>query len=322
LRNPHAQTIWPSLFRPTPPLHILVERIYLPSGDFFNLGWSGKMGQRGPIAVLVHGYAGGFSSKYLRGLATRLIACGWRTVILELRGGTPRHRSAHLYHHRDTADLRRTWQLLREREPATPLATVGWSLGGSIVLNALGEEGDRAPLFAAAAACVPFRLEPCAMHIRRGFTRVYQEKLLNEMRAILQHKHAAVPLPSHVDWNRALRANDFIEFDDAFTAPLHGFRDAHDYYARCECAPNLPHIKTPTLIVNAADDPLIAPRTLPATNDLPPSITLEVTQHGGHLGFVAANRFGQPRYWLEDRLLQFLTTRERVRHSRGASCPI
>jgi uncharacterized protein len=311
LRNPHAQTIWPSLFRPTPPLRILVERIALPSGDFFNLGWSGRLDQRGPIAVLVHGYAGGFSSKYLRGLANRLIACGWRTVILELRGGTASHLSAHLYHHRDTADLRRTWRLLREREPATPLATIGWSLGGSVVLNALGEEGTRAPLFAAAAACVPFRLGPCALHIRRGFTRLYQEKLLNEMRTILRHKHSAVPLPSHVDWHRALRASDFIEFDNAFTAPLHGFRDAHDYYAKCECGAILRDIRTPTFIINAADDPLIAPGTLPAASDMSPSITLEVTRHGGHLGFVAATRFGQPHYWLEERLLQFLSTAAR-----------
>jgi predicted alpha/beta-fold hydrolase len=306
LRNRHVQTIWSSLCRSTPPLNLRLERVELPNGDFFNLGWAGDIHQSGPIAVLVHGYAGGLSSKYLRGLARRLIAFGWRVAIVELRGGTSSHRSAHLYHHGDTADLRRTWALLREREPLTPVAVVGWSLGGSIVLNAVAEEGDRVPLFAAAAACVPFRLEPCAEHIRHGFARVYQKTLLNETRAILRHKHATVPLPPAVDWNSALRAKDFVEFDSAFTAPLHGFRDARDYYAKCECGRILRHIKTPTLIVNSADDPLMAPNIVPAAADLSASIRLEITQHGGHLGFVAAGRLGRPLYWLENRLFRFL----------------
>jgi hypothetical protein len=179
-------------------------------------------------------------------------------------------------------------------------------LGGSVVLNALSEEGDRALPFAAAAACVPFRLEPCVEHLRHGFARVYQEKMLKDLRTVLSQKHSEVPLPPSVDWQCVLQARDFIDFDNAFTAPLHGFRDARDYYAKCECGPALRHIRTPTLIVNAADDPLMVPGIAPAQSDLSPSITLEITRHGGHLGFVAAGPLGRPSYWLDQRLFRFL----------------
>lgn len=300
LRGPHAQTIVPTLLRPEPPLDLRRERLELPDGDFVDLGWAGPV--QGPrLAVLIHGLTGGFQSKYLRGTARELIARGWRVVILQLRGGgADPNRHARCYHHGDTGDLRHLWRVLQQREPGVRLAAAGWSLGANVLLKALGEEGDAAPIVAAAAGCAPFRLEVCAEKLRSGSARLYQARLLRDLKAIVARKHAAVPAP--VDMDAVQRARDFFEFDDRYTAPLNGFRDARDYYARCECSGFLGAIRRPTLIVNARDDPFMTAAVLPDAAALAPAVTLEVARRGGHVGFVAAGSRGRPHFWLEPRL--------------------
>ncbi|MGH8540040.1 MAG: YheT family hydrolase, partial [Stenotrophobium sp.] len=195
----------------------------------------------------------------------------------------------------------------------------GWSLGANVLLKYMAEEGDRALVSVAAAICAPFRLMACAKRLREGFSRQYQDSLLKDLRAMLRRKHAVVPVPDGVNLEGALRARDFIEFDDAYTAPLHGFRDAADYYARCESAQFLKLIRRPTLIVNAADDPFMGPDILPKARQLAPSVTLEVARSGGHVGFVAAGRFGQPVYWLEQHLAQYLVSSIAETHSSHES---
>ncbi|HWU68349.1 MAG TPA: hydrolase [Stenotrophobium sp.] len=309
LRNPHAQTLFAALLRPTPALAIRRERLELDDGDFVDLGWSGDGNAEGPIAVLVHGLTGGFESKYLRGLAQRLVARGWRTVALQLRGGGPEpNRTTRLYNHGDTTDLRHLLHLLRQRERNTPLSVVGWSLGANVVLKALGEEGDALPVTAAVAVCAPLRLVPCAERLRHGFSRQYQDRLLRELYEILRRKHQVrqVPLAPGVDLEAALKARDFFELDDAFTAPNNGYRDALDYYTQCECGAFLGRIRRPTLIINADDDPFMDPAILPVAEELAPQVTLELAGHGGHVGFVAAGRFGQPEYWLEPHIEHYL----------------
>lgn len=306
MRGPHAQTVLPTLLRPTPRLTLRAERLELPDGDFVDLGWAGpEQGDR--IAVLVHGLTGGFQSKYLRGTARRLIARNWRVVAIQLRGGSDEpNRHPRGYHHGDTGDLRFLWQELQRREPGVRVAAVGWSMGANIVLKALGEEGDAAPVVAAAAGCAPFRLEVCASKLRKGTARLYQKRLMRDLVALVQRKNAAVPVPDFVDLERTVRAVDFFEFDDAYTAPMNGFRDALDYYARCECAPFLKDIRRPTLIVNARDDPFMTPAVLPSADMLAPGVTLEVSRRGGHVGFVAAGARGEPVFWMERRFADYL----------------
>ncbi len=304
LRGPHAQTIVPTLLRPEPPLDLRHERLELPDGDFVDLAWAGPA--RGPrLAVLVHGLTGGFQSKYLRGTARELIARGWRVVILQLRGGSDEpNRHARCYHHGDTGDLRHLWQVLRAREPDVRLAAAGWSLGANVLLKALGEEGGAAPVLAAVAGCAPFRLQVCAEKLRSGSARLYQARLLRDLKALVARKHAAVPAP--VDIDAVMQARDFFEFDDRYTAPMNGFRDALDYYARSECAGFVGAIRRPTLIINAHDDPFMTPAVLPQPQQLAPQVTLEVSRRGGHVGFVAAGTGGRPLFWLESRLAAVL----------------
>lgn len=307
LRNAHQQTIAPLLFRRMPVLDLRIERLETPDGDFVDLGWVDRRHPSGPIAVLLHGLGGGFSSLYLRGLALRLEALGWRALLLQLRGaGEEPNRLPRSYHHGDTADLRWIWQRLRAAEPATPIASVGWSMGGNILLRALAEEGEQAPLCAAVAASVPFRLLECAEHLDRGFARVYQRHLLTGLKDIVRRKHAAWPLPPSVNVGRVLASRNFFEFDDAFTAPLNGFADAADYYRRTACGEVLDQVRTPTLIVHAEDDPFMPRGIMPSASQLSPSVTLEVAERGGHVGFVASDRYGRADWWLERRIAAHL----------------
>jgi predicted alpha/beta-fold hydrolase len=303
LRNPHQQTIAPLLLRPMPEPQLRIERLETPDGDFVDLGWVGEHNRNGPIAILLHGLGGGFQSKYLRGLAMRLETLGWRAVMLQLRGGgSEPNRLPRSYHHGDTADLRWVWQRLHRAEPRTPIAAVGWSMGGNILLRALAEEGEACPIFSAVAASVPFKLRECAEHLGRGFARVYQRHMLAALRDIVRRKHAAWPLPASIDVARVLAARNFFEFDDAFTAPLNGFDSAIDYYERTACGAVLGDIRTPTLILHASDDPMMRPDIVPHAEALAPAVTLELSSQGGHVGFIGRGPLGQLDWWLERRI--------------------
>ncbi len=300
LAHAHLQTIAPTFLRPLPALTLRVERLETPDGDFVDVGWVGERHAGAPIATLVHGLGGGFESKYLRGLAGRLEALGWRVALLQLRGGGAEpNRLARSYHHGDTRDLRWLWRQLRQREPSTPIAAVGWSLGGNLLLRALYEEGAESPVRQAVAASVPFSLRDCAEHMQRGFARVYQRHLLAGLRAIVRRKHATYPLPDAIDVAAALAATSFVDFDAAFTAPLNGFEDALDYYERTSCGAILGRISTPTLIVQAQDDPFMPAGMMPGADRLAPAVTLEVARAGGHVGFIGRGARGGLDWWLE-----------------------
>ena len=296
-----------TLLRPAPRLALRRERLELTDGDFLDLGWSGDHHTNGPIAVLVHGLAGGFDSKYLLGTASQLIAKGWRTVILQLRGAGPEpNRLPRCYNQGDTEDLRYFWHLLREREPTTYIASIGWSLGGNVTLKALAEEGKTAPVNIAAAASVPFTIRPCAERLSQGFSRVYQKRLLNQVKDALRRKHSQVPLSPLVNLSAALAAQDFVEFDEAHTAPLAGYRDVEDYYSRASCGQYLKKIRRSTLVVQALDDPFMEADIVPEVQALSSHVTLEIAPNGGHVGFVGAGEYGQPYCWLEQRLTEYL----------------
>ena len=304
--GPHLQTI-ASLLRPAPKLDLRRERLELTDGDFLDLGWSGDHHASGPLAVLVHGLGGGFDSKYVRGTASQLVARGWRTVILQLRGAGPEpNRLQRCYNQGDTEDLRYLWHLLSEREPHAFIASVGWSLGGNVNLKALAEEGSSTPVNIAAAASVPFSIRPCAERMRAGFSRIYQKRLLDALKEALRRKHPHIAPSRAVDLAAALAAQDFIAYDEAYTAPLAGFRDAEDYYTQSSCGRWLQDIRCPTLVVHALDDPFMTASIVPDVEALSSFVTLEVAQRGGHVGFVSTSPLGRPYCWLERRLSAYL----------------
>ncbi len=303
LANAHVQTILPALLRPTPSLALRIERWELDDGDYVDIGWGGEAHAARGTAVLVHGLTGSFESKYLRGAARQLIARGWRVAALQLRGaGAEPNRRTYGYHQGHTVDLRALWRRLRDESPAAALVSLGWSLGANVTLKALAETAAQDGPDRAAVACAPFRLAPCAEKLRSGFARVYQNRLLRDLKAMVERKHGRVPLDGVADLPATRSARDFFEYDDAFTAMVNGFADARDYYARCECGQFLGAISTPTLIVNARDDPFMTPAMLPQAHELSASVTLELSEGGGHVGFIGTGRFGVPMFWLDRRL--------------------
>ncbi len=304
LPGPHLQTLWPVLCRRKPRLGLRRERLELPDGDFLDLAWT--PGERGPIVLILHGLEGSSDSGYVGGLLQAVAQRGWRGVVLHFRGcsGEP-NRQAASYNAGHTRDLDYVSRLLRRREPLTPIACVGYSLGGNALLKWLGETGTDAPIQAAVAVSVPFRLELAVQRLDRGISRLYQTYLLRQLRRHYRRKiqlQHQLPLP----FSKLIKLRNFHEFDNFVTAPLHGYADAVDYYRRASCRPYLKQIRVNTLILHALDDPFMVPAGVPQAAELADSITLELSPGGGHVGFVTGPLPWRAGYWLEQRIPLFL----------------
>jgi hypothetical protein len=292
LPGPHLQTLWPRVARQPVPPPVRCERLELPDGDFVDLAWT--LGS-GPLVAVFHGLQGSLQSPYAAGVLGALDRAGMRAVLMHFRGcsGAP-NRLARAYHSGDTGDIGHLMAQVR------PQAAVGFSLGGNALLKYLGEQGDACGLQAAVAVSPPLVLSVGADRLRQGFSRLYQHHLLDLLKAAAQAK--SVPLPPGIDRARMRAARDFWQFDDAWTAPLHGFADVHQYYAQSSARPFLRHIAVPTQVLHSRDDPFYTPAVLPDAGELSPQVTLELSERGGHVGFVQAGG----RSWLDQRIVQLL----------------
>lgn len=302
-RGPHAQTLWPYLFRRNPRVVLRRERLELPDGDFLDLDWT--TGTHGPIVLVLHGLEGSSDSKYVRGLLKAVHERGWRGVLMHFRGcsGEP-NRLPRRYHSGETGDLEHVLTLLHQRHANTPLAAVGYSLGGNVLLKWLGESGHRSPLRAAVAVSVPFLLDDSASRLERGISRLYQWSLVRRLRHATEEKRQRMALPLRISDMSTLRT--FRHFDEQVTAPLHGFEGADHYYRVSSSRQYLPGIQLPTLILHALDDPFMHPAIAPLATDVSPTVNLEISATGGHVGFVAGNWPWTAEYWLETRIPDYL----------------
>ncbi len=303
LRPPHLQTIWQTFLRPKPAPRLNRERIELPDGDFLDIDWAGDPGR--PVVLLLHGLEGSSQSPYAAGMLAACAKCGFSTGLMHFRGcsGEP-NRLARGYHSGDTADLDYVVNLLGRRDGGPPHALVGYSLGGNVLLKWLAERGEQVPVSRAAAVSVPYLLNNVALRLTHGLSRGYQWWLMRSLRETAWRKFADRPCP--VDLSGIGSMHTFREFDDHVTAPLHGFEGVDDYYERASCRQYLPDIRIRTLLLHAADDPFMTPDVIPAAPELSPCTTLELSAHGGHVGFVALKARGEIDYWLERRLLDYL----------------
>jgi len=302
LPGPHLQTLWPTLFRPRPGLTLQTRRLDLPDGDFLDLALGGEAG--GPLALVLHGLEGSLESHYAGNLLAALVDAGFRTVFLHFRGcsGEP-NRLPRSYHSGETGDLQFVVDWLSEN--LSPVDTViGFSLGGNVLLKWLGEQGEAAATRRAVAVSVPFVLADADRRLRRGLSRIYLRHLLDRLKRSYREKFARIPSPLNVDVER-LRT--FHDFDEHVTAPLHGFAGADDYYARSSSRQFLHGIRKPTLILHARDDPFMFPHSIPDADELSPAVTLEVSEHGGHVGFVGGRWPWRPEYWAEKRIVEWVT---------------
>ncbi len=302
----HAQTIYAALRKP-PPVAFERERWDTPDGDFIDLDWAGPR-DAGRLLVLFHGLEGSSKSHYARSIVGQATAEGWRCVVPHFRGCSGEiNRLPRAYHSGDSAEI--DWILRRVHSLAdgNKLFAAGISLGGNALLKWLGEKGgDAAQLVAhAAAISAPLDLEAAGHALGRGFNRVYTRMFLDT----LKRKSAAklARFPGSVD-ERAMRASaNLYEFDNAVTAPLHGFRDTDDYWQRASSWPGLAAIRVPTLVINARNDPFMPESALDRARGASKHVTLEFPAGGGHAGFMTGPFPGR-HGWLASRILDFFTS--------------
>jgi uncharacterized protein len=314
LRNCHAQTIYPSLFRNAPvPPDSWRERLITPDGDFLDVDFCGS-DTSWPLVIVLHGLTGSSQSGYIRGLQTVLRQSGFRSAALNFRGCSGQsNNKARSYHSGETEDVDFLYRTLRQREPQTRIAAAGFSLGGNALLKWLGEQGTHLDLFAAVAVSVPLLLGVCATRLDSGFAKIYRTRLLAELKAYMRDKLAHLEAIGDADEAEKVRAlgdlsgiNSFWQYDDRVVARLHGFRDVHDYYQRSSSRQYLKSITVPTLIIQSSDDPFMTPEVLPERGELSRSTLLELAENGGHVGFAGGNNPFRPVFWIERRICEYL----------------
>jgi predicted alpha/beta-fold hydrolase len=307
-RNPHVQTLLPRLVRRRLLVNLRRERVEMPDGDFLDLDWlrPPAADDRRPIVVIMHGLEGNSASPYAQGMLAALAARQWPALVMHFRGCSGElNRLPRAYHSGDTGDAAAIFAILRARYPRVPLAAVGYSLGGNVLLKHLGEQGASTVLAAAVAISVPFLLSECADRLQQGFSRFYQKALLASLVQKTRAKFAILPCPIP---DLALDAIATIrDFDEHLTAPLHGFKSAADYYARSSCRQYLRGITVPTLIVQSADDPFLTPAVIPSPKELSATTQLQLSAHGGHVGFIYGPHPWRVQHWLEERVPDFLS---------------
>ena len=300
----HAQTLWPLLRKgPLPPYRR--ERWSTPDDDFIDVDWVDAPSDQ-PLLVLFHGLEGSSRSHYARALMRHVARCGWRGAVVHFRGcsGEP-NCLPRAYHSGDSGEI--DWVLRRMRTIAgtTPLHAVGVSLGGNALLKWLGEQGASAGslITAAAAVSAPIDLAAANVALSRGFSLVYARHFLATL--VPKSLDKLRRFPGIYAAERVRLARTLYDFDDAVTAPLHGFRNADDYYARSSARQYLGDIRLPTLLVNARNDPLLPPAALPRPDELPPQVVADFPAAGGHVGF-GSGRFPANQDWLPQRILSHL----------------
>lgn len=339
----HVQTLYGAFCAQHPTLHFVRERVDTPDGDFVDLDWCGpglNPNQRpdgqasphesslvgtaahrwiedgdqavlsgdGPALVLFHGLEGSSLSPYMQTIAHALRAAGWIVAAAHFRGcsGVP-NRLARAYYSGDSAEIDFIIGHVRARLPEASLHAAGISLGGNALLRLLGESG--APvhgLRAAAAISVPMDLAACGGRLSDTLwgRQIYSRYFLRSMCRKIFDK--AREFPGLVDVSRARNLRTLREFDDLYTAPMHGYHNALDYWTRASSLPLLASIRTPTLVLNARNDPFVPEASLPGSHDASDDVLLHQPAQGGHAGFVTGMFPGNLR-WLPARLLQFFS---------------
>ncbi|MGH7616420.1 MAG: hydrolase [Gemmatimonadaceae bacterium] len=307
----HAQTLWGKFFRTRPSLPVRMERWDTPDGDFLDI--CRLDAERGrPRLLFLHGLEGTIRSHYVAGLFGEARRRGWAADLMIFRGcGDEPNRQRRFYHSGETGDLTFALDRVIGEHPSSPIVLAGISLGGNVLLKFLGERGSNVPVSVrgAAAISVPYDLERGARNLEHGVSRIYNRHFLRTLRHKARAKLAR--FPNMFDGDALERARNIYEFDDAVTAPVHGFANAHDYYSRSSSIHWIRTIARPTLLLSSFDDPFLPSDVLDAVAAIAPSnrnLALEFTRGGGHVGFVAGAVPLRPSYYAERRVCEFLAT--------------
>ena len=298
-----AQTLWPLLIKPQ-PIPLRRERWATPDGDFVDVDHVDGPPDS-PLLVLFHGLEGSSRSHYAISTARACKAAGWRLALPHFRGCSGElNRRPRAYHSGDSAEIDWILRRLHAANGGQKLHAAGVSLGGNALLKWAGEHGTAAAelVTGVAALCAPLDLAACGHHLANGFNRIYTRHFLGTLKAVSATRLRQ--FPGLFDEARMQRAINLYEFDDAVTAPLHGFAGADDYWRRASAKPWLQSVGVPALAVNPKNDPFLPARYLPTAAEVSPSVRLEHPDSGGHVGFVSG-AFPGNLDWLPQRLLHF-----------------
>lgn len=304
----HLQTLWGKLFRRQEPAATVLERWDTPDGDFVEVHRLSAASGR-PRLLLLHGLEGSIRSHYAQGLLNEAARRGWGADLLIFRScGSELNRTRRFYHSGETTDTSFVLERISRQFPDSPLGIAGVSLGGNVLLKFLGERGSDLPprLRAAAAISVPFDLARSSKRVNRGFSRLYQRFFLSSLRRKANEKAVLFPDLAPADRISGLRTLE--DFDNVITGPLHGFRDAQDYYQRSSSLGWLPGIRLRTLLLSAVDDPMLPPEVLTEVREVAqrnPALHLEFVDKGGHAGFISGSQPWRPFYYAEYRVGEF-----------------
>lgn len=310
LGNPHAQTIWAATVRRAPDVELEEEILDTPDGDFVQLHHlASRPGQ--PRVVFIHGLSGSHRSPYILAMLAQLKVLGWNATVMELRSaGSRLNRLPRLYHGGQSDDLQHVMATLHGRSGGVePLHVVGFSLGGNLAIKWLGEQGDAALAASVVAVSPPFDLAVSAPTSDAALGGLYKRNFLRLLlprvwQKIQQH-------PGCLDPAAVRRVRSIVEFDDAVTAPLHGFSSGQHYYETASCTHYIEQVRRPLLVMLGGDDPMIPATSVPrAVLETHPMITAVLPPHGGHLGFLEGRLPWRPGFWAEDRAVEWLQARE------------
>lgn len=314
LPNGHLQTIYPALFRTINSVNYERERIITPDEDFLDLDWSlatkkTDFSGKNKLVILSHGLEGNSTRQYILGMVRFLNTEGYDCLAWNFRSCSGEmNKTSRFYHSGATEDLNSVIQYVFEKG-YSHIDLAGFSLGGNLTLKYLGEQGVKidSRIKKSVVFSVPMDLKACSLEIVKPQNRIYQTRFLNTLKPKVDQK--AVHFPGDINPSDFKFVNTLYDFDDIFTAPLHGFQNADHYYEMCSAMFFVEKITIPTLIVNAANDPIVPENSLPTMLiDSLPNVLLEISDFGGHCGFRPSG-FSQTHYWSELRALEFLESK-------------
>ncbi|MGD9217314.1 MAG: alpha/beta fold hydrolase [Desulfobacteraceae bacterium] len=304
LRNGHLQTICPALFRRFDVNLYRRERIETDDGDFLDLDWSNVGSSM--LGIISHGLEGNSHRPYVVGMASMLNQKGWDALAWNYRSCSGQiNRRLRFYHNGSIDDLGTVVQYALGNKHYEKIVLIGFSLGGNLTLVYLGSHGSELPpqVVCAAVFSVPCDLAASADVLARMRCKPYMRNFLSSLHQKIREKMKVMPEQIH---DRGFhRIKNFKEYDDRYTAPLHGFKSAEDYWEKCSSIAYIPKVRIPTLIVNALDDPFLADKCYPVkAASESPYVYLETPRSGGHVGFIQFN--GDKSYWSENRAMEFI----------------
>ncbi len=308
LFNGHLQTIYPALFRKIDNVPYTRERITTPDDDFLDLDWSCLAKPNGKLVIISHGMEGDSQRPYVKGMVKAFNGAGYDALAWNYRSCSGElNLQPVFYHSGATHDLDLVVRHALKKN-YKEIVLIGFSLGGNLTLKYVGEQHTALPaeVTRCVALSVPIDLNGCSYQMAKPINYFYNRRFLQSLKNKVKCKAAA--MPDRIDVTTLNTIKTIREFDNNFTAPIHGFKDVDDYYSRCSAIGFLDTISIPTLMINAKNDSFLSASCyLNETTNTNPHLFIETPAQGGHCGFRPRITNQHGLYWSEKRAIDFVT---------------